>query len=68
MEFIFALADTLWALVALRYMFAGILFGTGTSLIYERISGDVVGDTIYLFTAVCAFVGIIFDIRRGLRK
>lgn len=65
---IIGIGQVLEALIRLRYMFAGILIGSGLGYVYEELSGDVVGDPIYVTVAVCALVGLILDIRRGLKR
>ena len=73
------MAHFLWALVHLRYMFSGLLLGSVLGLIYKRLahgpfdSGASIGtdsgdDVLVLVTVVFAVVGLVLDIRRGLKN
>lgn len=65
---IFGIAQVLEALLRQRYMFVGLFVGWLLSYVYEKVTGDVVGDTVFVIAIACAAVGLILDIRRGLRR
>jgi hypothetical protein len=67
MDAFLAIADMLRALVQLRYMFAGLIVGALFSQIYTKFDQSAGDDAVYLIAAIGAVVGLVFDIRRGLK-
>ena len=79
MEGFLAIFDMLRALVHLRYMFVGLIGGAVLGLIYKSVvygsfgsspgTGSNAGDDVLVYaTVLCAFVGLVLDIRRGLNN
>ena len=74
-----AIADALRILIHLRLTFAGLIVGSVLGLLYKKLvhgptgSGTSLGsgagdDALVIATVVCALIGLVFDIRRGLRS
>ena len=68
MDAFFAIAETLRALIHLRYMFAGLVAGAIFGQIYKKFDPGAGDDAVFWTVVVFAVVGLILDIRRGLKS
>jgi hypothetical protein len=79
MQGLFDFIQMLSVIVHLRYSLAGLTVGAIAGIIYKRlvygssVSGTSLGsnpgdDVVIIVTVVCALIGMVLDIRRGLKN
>ncbi len=64
----FELFELFYWLIAVRYMWIGLLAGSLLAATYDRFDPGTSSDVYLVSTLLCGAVGLVLDIRRGLRR